>query len=123
MRSSQHARLGAAITACLLWVGANAGAQVNGTATIKADDVFGFPLSVGTSNQFAGAVSSIKWGGKEYINNFDHGRQLQVNSQFFLRFCCYNPYEAGSFEDARGATSTSKLLSITAGGNRLETMT
>lgn len=98
-------------------------AQVNGNATISATDpVFG-AISVSTSSRFAGAVSSIKWGGKEYINNWDHGRQLQVNMQFFNRYCCYNPYEAGSFEDARSSTSTSKLLSLSASGNRLETTT
>src|SRR5213083_36638 len=122
----QGAGLVAAMTACLLWVGADARAQVNGDATIHApNDVFGSPLSVSTSNQFGGAVSSIKWGGKEYINNYDHGRQLQVNAQFFNRFCCYNPYEAGSFEDGKSATSTSKVLSLTltASGNRLEATT
>src|SRR6266403_264844 len=98
-------------------------AQVNGNATISATDpVFG-TISVSTSSQFAGAVSSIKWGSKEYINNWDHGRQLALNSQFFNRYCCYNPYEAGSFEDARGSTSTSKCLSLSASGNRLEAIT
>jgi len=98
-------------------------AQVNGNKTISATDpVFG-TISVSTSTQFAGAVSSIKWGNKEFINNWDHGRQLQLNSQFFNRYICYNPYEAGSFDDAKSPTSTSKLLSITASGNRLEATT
>jgi alpha-tubulin suppressor-like RCC1 family protein len=98
-------------------------AQVNGTATINANDpVFG-PISVSTSSQFGGAVSSIKWGGKEFINNWDHGRQLQVNSQFFNRFICYNPYEAGSFDDGKSPTSTSRVLSLTPSGNRLEATT
>jgi alpha-tubulin suppressor-like RCC1 family protein len=98
-------------------------AQVSGNATISATDpVFG-KISVSTSNQFGAAVSSIKWGRKEYINNWDHGRQLQLNAQFFNRFCCYNPYEAGSFEDAKGPTSTSKVLSLSASGNRLEATT
>ena len=66
---------------------------------------------------------SIKWAGKEFINNWDHGRQLQLDSQFFNRYICYNPYEAGSFDDAKSPTSTSKLLSITANGNRLEATT
>src|SRR2546421_10443091 len=89
-------------------------AQVNGNATISATDpVFG-AISVSTSTRFGGAVSSIKWNGKEYINNYDHGRQLQVNMQFFSRYCCYNPYEAGSFDDGQVPTSTSKVLSLTA---------
>ena len=99
-------------------------AQVNGNKTISAPGpVFGLPLTVSTSSQFGGAVSSIKWGSKEYINNWDHGRQLSLNSQFFNRYICYNPYESGSFDDAKGPTSTSKLLSISASGNRLEATT
>jgi alpha-tubulin suppressor-like RCC1 family protein len=122
MRSFQRSKTIAEIGALLLF-GITAGrAQVNGNATINGS-AFGLPLTVSTSNQFAGAISSIKWGGKEYINNWDHGRQLQVNSQFFNRYCCYNPYEAGSFEDAQGPTSTSQLLFLSAVGNRLETRT
>jgi alpha-tubulin suppressor-like RCC1 family protein len=107
-----------------LWACGTADAQVNGTKTITGQDLaFGKTLTVSTSSQFAGAISSIKWGGHEYINNWDHGRQLQLNMQFFNRYCCYNPYEAGSFEDARLSTSTSKLLSISASGNHLEANT
>src|SRR2546421_8844800 len=98
--------------------------QVNGNATIRsAVPVFGQSLTVSTSSQFAGAVSSIKWGNKEYINNWDHGRQLQLNSQFFNRFICYNPYEAGGFNDGRLSTTSSRLLSLNASGNRLEATT
>jgi hypothetical protein len=111
-----------AIIAALVCGAPAARAQVNGNATISAP-ALGSTLSVGTSSQFAGAVSSIKWAGKEFINNWDHGRQLQLNSQFFNRFSCYNPYEAGSFEDGKSATSTSKLLSLSASGNRLESTT
>lgn len=110
------------ILVVLLFGAAVARAQVNGNATISAP-ALGSTLSVGTSSQFAGAVSSIKWGGKEFINNWDHGRQLQLNSQFFNRFICYNPYEAGSFDDGKSSTSTSRLLSLTASGNRLEATT
>lgn len=113
----------AAVVALLVCGTAPTRAQVNGTATISATDgVFG-TISVSTSNQFGGAVSSIKWNGKEYINNWDHGRQLQLNMQFFNRYCCYNPYEAGSWDDGKGPTSTSKVLSLNASGNRLETNT
>ena len=97
-------------------------AQVNGNATISAP-ALGHTLSVGTSTQFAGAVSSIRWGGKEFINNWDHGRQLQPNSQFFNRHQCYNPYEAGSAHDGHSLTSSSRLLSLSASGNRLQSTT
>src|SRR6478672_2901207 len=117
-------RAGLVAVAALLWINATALGQVNGDATISAPNgVFGLPLTVSTSTQFGGAVSSIKWGGKEYINNWDHGRQLGLDSQFFNRYICYNPYETGSFNDGKGPTSTSKVLSLSASGNRLEATT
>src|SRR3954471_13524323 len=118
MRSLYRTSAVSAMLVALICGVAVSQAQVNGNATVSASDI-----SVSTSSKFAGAVSSIKWKGKEYINNWDHGRQLQTNMQFFERYCCYNPYEAGSFEDARSSTSTSKLLSLSASGNRLETTT
>lgn len=114
----------AAVTALVFFAATVARAQVNGNRTISSPTlVFGQPLTVSTSSQYGGAISSIKWGGKEYINNWDHGRQLSLDSQFFNRYICYNPYESGSFEDAKGPTSTSKLLSITASGNQLDATT
>ena len=118
----QHATGAAAAIALLLGGAAATRAQVNGNATISAP-ALGHTLSVGTSTQYAGAVSSIRWNNKEFINNWDHGRQLQLNSQFFNRFICYNPYEAGSIYDGNKPTSSSKLLSLSASGNRLESTT
>jgi alpha-tubulin suppressor-like RCC1 family protein len=112
----------AAVSALLLCAATTMRAQVNGNATITGS-AFGQPLTIGTSSQFAGAVSSIKWGGKEFINNWDHGRQLSADYQFFNRYICYNPYESGSLEDGNKPTSTSKLLSLTASGNTLESET
>src|SRR5437763_4350047 len=112
---SRSVTFGATVALILSAVSATR-AQVNGNATISAP-ALGQQLSVSTSSQYAGAVSSIKWGNKEFINNWDHGRQLQLNIQFFNRFICYNPYEAGSFEDGKSSTSTAKLLSLTASGN------
>jgi hypothetical protein len=107
---------------CLLAVAA-IHAQVNGNATISANDpVFG-TISVSTASQFAGGVSSIKWAGKEFINNWDHGRQLAPNYQFFNRYICYNPYESGNIEDGMRPFSTSRLLSLSVIGNRLESET
>jgi hypothetical protein len=124
MRSLHRAGAIVGTIGALLCAAAGSHAQVNGNATISAPaPVFGQQLTLSTSSKFAGAVSSIKWGTKEFINNWDHGRQLQLNAQFFNRFICYNPYEAGSFNDGPSATTTSRLLSITANGNRLESTT
>lgn len=122
MRSLPRATALAAITALLLWAGTAARAQVNGDATISGP-ALGHTLSVGTSTKYAGAVSSIRWAGKEFINNFDHGRQLSPNYQFFNRFICYNPYETGSLQDGNKPTSTSQLFSFTASDKRIESRT
>lgn len=108
-----------ATLAALLVTIAATDAQVNGTATISGT-AFGSPLTVSTSSQFAGAISSIVWNGKEFINDWDHGRQLAVNAQFFNRSNCYNPYEAGSFFDANLPSTSSNLLEFTASANQLE---
>ena len=119
-------RISVIVTAFAVLVGAKPAsqAQVNGNATISAPTpVFGLPLTVGTSSQYGGAVSSIRWGSKEFINNWDHGRQFSPNLQFFNRFECYNPYETGSFYDNNFATTSSKLLALSASGNSLNSST
>jgi hypothetical protein len=42
------------------------------------------------------AVCSVKWNGKEFIDDFDHGRQLQSAFSFDGRGEGYNPTEAGA---------------------------
>lgn len=118
MRIVHRAGSIAAVAAIFLGAGVTARGQVNGNATISAGEI-----SVSTSSQFGGAVSSIKFRGKEFINDWDHGRQLSPNYQFFNRFICYNPYETGSLDDGNKSTSTSKLLSLSASGNQLDSVT
>jgi alpha-tubulin suppressor-like RCC1 family protein len=122
MRFVHAARVITALAAVLLSGVATSATQVNGNATITAS-ALGQPLSISTSSQFAGAISSIRWGNKEFINDWDHGRQLQLNAQFFNRFECYNPYEAGSIQDQDSLTSSSLLLSLSASGNSLQSET
>lgn len=112
-----------ALAGLLLCGVASIRAQVNGNATISANDPAFGPISISTSSQYAGAISSLKWGGKEFINNWDHGRQLQPNYEFFNRYECYNVYEAGSKDDVNLPTTSSQLLSLTASGNALESTT
>jgi len=89
-----------------------------GDASISAP-VLGSTLVVSSSAQFAGAVSSLTWRGKQFINAADHGRELQSASSFDGLGECYNPTEAGSLAD--GATSTSRLLGLSASANQLRT--
>jgi len=123
MRTVTRAGAITAILGALFWAAPFTRAQVvNGNATISGS-AFGQSLTVSTSTQFAGSVTSIKWAGKEFVNNWDRGRQLQQNLQFFNRFECYNPYEAGSLYDSLNQPTTSKLLSLSANGNTLTSST
>jgi hypothetical protein len=85
--------------------------------------VDGSPLVVRTASRLAGAIGSLTWKGKEFINSWDHGRELQSASSFDGYGECYNPTEAGSASDGTGPSSTSELLSLSASGNRLESRT
>ena len=80
-------------------------------------------IVITTTARTAGAIHSLTWGGKEFVDSFDHGRQIQSASNFDggQKFVpeVFNPTEAGSMADGRGATSTSKLLEIGAKENQL----
>lgn len=82
-----------------------------------------------TTDRLAGAIHSLTWNGKEFIDSADHGRQLQSAASFDCakpgEFWaeCYNPTEAGSRADGVGPKSSSKLLRLRAQGAELETVT
>jgi hypothetical protein len=84
-------------------------------------------IVITTKSRLAGAIGSVVWRGKEFINTFDHGRELQSAASFddtrAVGAETYNPTEAGSRDDFTGPHSTSRLLRITACGNRLRTRT
>lgn len=90
--------------------------QING-------NIFGQNITIGTSSQFAGAIDSVIWAGKEFINRDDHGRQLQSASSYDGFGECLNPTEAGSGPDGKKSTSSSKLLGISTENNILRTTT
>ena len=90
--------------------------------------ISGAGIVVRTTSRLAGAIDSLTWGGKEFVDSFDHGRQLQSACAFGdgkpgFHAEGYNPTEAGSRHDGRGATSSSELLSLKAEGDTLETRT
>jgi hypothetical protein len=104
------------------------GPTVNGTKSISAS-VLGSTLTISTSNAFAGAITSITWRGKQFIDAADHGREMQT-AVFAQPLAdegipdwveCYNANEAGSVIDS--TASSSKLRSISAVGNVLTSTT
>ncbi len=98
---------------------------VEGNSTIRGRDG-NSEIVITTTARLAGAIHSLTWNGKEFINSTDHGRQLQsasnldVDGKFFGE--TFNPTEAGSLDDGAGPTSSSKLLKLSASGNQLATL-
>jgi hypothetical protein len=80
-------------------------------------------LVIKTASRLAGAIGSLTWRGKEFVNSWDHGRELQSASFFDSLGECFNPTEAGAAADGTGPTSTSILRSLDASGSRLTTET
>lgn len=86
-------------------------------------------IVVTTTDRLAGAIHSVVWNNKEFIDSTDHGRQLQSA----VAFDCgdrksfwpeaYNPTEAGSRKDGVGPRSTSELVGLQAAKNRLDSIT
>ena len=79
-------------------------------------------LAVTTSARDGGSVCSLVYRGKELVNDFDHGRQLQVAWSYNDLDEAYNPTEAGSDRDGKGLHSTSQLISVRVESNTLRTV-
>lgn len=86
-------------------------------------------IVVTTTRRTAGAIHSLTWNGKEFLDSTDHGRQWQSACAFdggapgpFVAEA-YNPTEAGSRRDGAGAKSSSQLLYLKADARQLVTVT
>lgn len=94
------------------------------TATIQTAQV-----KLGINLVAGGAVSKLWWGGKQFVNNSDYGRQIQVAFNLTNTSEEYNPTEAGdkygwkTGEPNPGFAHGSPLLSYSVNGNVLETKT
>lgn len=83
-------------------------------------------IVITTTPRLAGAIHSLTWNGREFIDSHDHGRQLQSASAFdngttWSNSEEYNPTEAGSVRDGAGQTSSSRLLHKVVGPDFLQT--
>jgi hypothetical protein len=99
--------------------------DVNGDSVIRARAGTS-EIVITTTSRLAGAIHSLTWGGHEFINSADHGRQLQTawNADAGITPIqneTFNPTEAGSRDDGAGPVSSSKLLELHAGENVLTT--
>lgn len=93
-----------------------------------SNNVGGYPLNIKASSQWGGAIYSLRWKGKEFINSEDHGRLLQSASSFYSHLNswsaeCYNPTEAGSDNNAASTCTDSRLLEFNNTNNILYSKT
>lgn len=97
---------------------------VSGDSVIRAP-VGQSEIVIRTSSRMAGAIRSLTWNGKEFIDEADHGRELQSASNFDvngdIKGETFNPTEAGSRDDGAKQTTTSRLLYLRAEGPELVT--
>jgi hypothetical protein len=104
----------------------SASAQPSGDAVIHAP-AGKSEIVINTTKRLAGAIHSLTWDRKEFINSTDHGRQLQSACSFdnspTANAETFNPTEAGSRRDGAGPNSTNRLLEIVVDGNHLRTRT
>jgi hypothetical protein len=81
-----------------------------GTDYTVRETVLNAPLILHASPRTAGAIDSLKFRGKEFVNAFDHGREWQSAVSYDGLGECLNPTEAGSLKDGAGPDSSSQLL-------------
>jgi hypothetical protein len=98
------------------------GLAANGRTTISGS-FQNSEIVIGVSARVAGAIDSLTWKGREFINAYDHGRELQSAAQFDGWIECFNPTEAGSRDDRRGPASSSQLISLETKPGRITTRT
>jgi hypothetical protein len=82
--------------------------HVNGDLSISSNGI-----TIKTTNRLAGAIDSLTFNGKEFVNSKDHGRQIQTAWTANNIGECWNPTEAGAITDGDGEVTSSKLISLT----------
>ena len=85
-----------------------------------------WPITITTCAHDAGAICSLSWRNKEFIDDADHGRQLQSASFFDELDGGFNPTEAGAsqlYDGVNPSPSSSLLQGLSTNGNVLRTQT
>jgi len=69
-------------------------------------------IAIATAARFGGAIASLRWNNKEFVDIQDHGREIQTAWQGDNAGECFNPTEAGSAKDGIGLDTTSNVVSL-----------
>lgn len=92
-------------------------------AWVVQSEYGGSPVLLWTNTRVAGAIDGLVWRGMQFIDSYDHGRQLQSALHMNGNGECYNPTQAGSMRDGSGPSSSSRLLEVKAEGKVLHAKT
>lgn len=97
-----------------------------GTGEIRGKTSNG-EIVISTHARVAGAIQSLTWNGKEFLDKADHGRLLQSASSFDVHGSflpeVFNPTEAGSRADGASNTAASSLFRYQAAESGLRSIT
>lgn len=115
--------MSAGILAALMFAGSCDASQPPRQAMISSP-VNGSTLTVSVHPRVhAGAIDSLTYRGVEYVDNLDHGRQIQSAIQVDDLGECYSPNEAGAKADEAAPRTSSTVRLLTTAGNVLTTET
>lgn len=85
--------------------------QNTGDEIVLSVPVLDSQVIIKSSNvTMAGAISSLTFRGVEYIDSYDHGRELQSATSFNYLGECFNPTEAGGRYNSHGHLPSSSIL-------------
>ncbi len=92
----------------------------NALSDVKISKMAGaWPIEITSCDHDAGAICSLRWRNKEFINDLDRGRQLQSAANYSLNAEGYNPTEAGSVIDGQYSSGNIPLQGIVPSPNPL----
>ncbi|PVD20817.1 hypothetical protein C0Q70_18978 [Pomacea canaliculata] len=76
-------------------------------------------LFVSASRRMGGAIDSLVWNNHEFINAWDHGRELQMAMNFVPHGEAFNPTEGGGRTDSQADSTKTVIRHIHAAGKTL----
>ncbi len=85
---------------------------VDGYARVITGEVDGDPVELRVDARFGGAVGSLTWRGREFLNIYDHGRQISYAWHLNDHGECLNPTEPGAAQDYFLQSSTTQVHEI-----------
>lgn len=111
------------VVVCILSILPTPSVGQTSTAQQGSTSISDGQVTIRLGGRTAGAINSLQWRGMEFIDAYDHGRELQSASSFDGLGECFNPTEAGSVRDGVSSSTTSRVLALSANGSAINVST